>query len=66
MGDDAEAEVVRRMSDCPDFLDFPTAWAIQRAVGTQLAHQPRCSSVPGWDPISGPGLLMGAALWLFR
>lgn len=38
-----------------DFLDFPTAWAIQRAGG--LEHRPRCSSVPGWDPISGPGFL---------
>jgi hypothetical protein len=38
-----------------DFLDFPTAWAIQRAGG--LDHHPRCSSVPGWDPISGPGFL---------
>lgn len=38
-------------------LDFPTAWAIQREVGASLAHHPRCSSVPGWDPISGPHFL---------
>lgn len=38
-------------------LDFPTAWAIQHEVGESLEHHPRCSSVPGWDPISGPGLL---------
>jgi len=36
-------------------LDYPTAWAIQRRGG--LDHHPRCSSVPGWDPISGPGFL---------
>lgn len=38
-------------------LDYPTAWAIQKEVGESLDHHPRCSSVPGWDPISGPGLL---------
>lgn len=38
-------------------LDFPTAWAIQREVGATLTHHPRCSSVPGWDPISGPHML---------
>ena len=37
--------------------DFPTAWAIQREVGPSLQHDPHCSSVPGWDPLSGPGLL---------
>lgn len=36
-------------------LDFPTAWAIQEKGG--LEHHPRCSSVPGWSAISGPGLL---------
>ncbi len=38
-----------------DMLDFPTAWAIQRRGG--LEHHSRCSCVPGWDPISGPGFL---------
>jgi hypothetical protein len=38
-------------------LDYPTAWAIQNEVGPTLTHHPRCSSVPGWDPMSGPGLL---------
>ena len=39
----------------PDILDYPTAWAIQREGG--LEHHPRCSCVPGWDPISGPSFL---------
>jgi hypothetical protein len=38
-----------------DMLDYPSAWAIQRRGG--LEHHPRCSSVPGWDPISGPHFL---------
>ena len=38
-----------------DFLDFPTAWAIQKRGG--LTHHPKCSSVPGWHPFSGPGFL---------
>jgi hypothetical protein len=38
-------------------MDYPAAWAIQNEVGPSLEHHPRCSSVPGWDPISGPGLL---------
>lgn len=38
-------------------VDFPTAWAIQREVGDKLEHLPRCSSVPGWHPMSGPGFL---------
>ena len=28
-----------------DFLDFPTAWDIQREVGHQLPHDELCSSV---------------------
>ena len=40
-----------------DMLDFPTAWLIQNDRGTELRHHPLCSSVPGHDPISGPGLL---------
>jgi hypothetical protein len=47
----------RAMSTCPDFLDFPTAWAIQKDRGETLTHHPRCSSVHGWDPISGPAFL---------
>lgn len=49
-------------------LDFPTAWAIQNEVGHTLQHGPRCSSVPGWDPISGPGFLCdcGAVLREFQ
>ena len=39
------------------FLDFPTAWTIQEEVGPDLAHNPRCSSVAGWDPLSGPAFL---------
>lgn len=38
-----------------DMLDFPTAWAIQERGG--IEHHPRCSSVPGWHSLSGPGLL---------
>lgn len=38
-----------------DMLDFPTAWKIQREC--QLEHHANCSSVPGWHPMSGPGLL---------
>jgi hypothetical protein len=45
-----------RIHDGTD-LDYPTAWAIQNEVGNQLDHHPRCSSVPGWDPISGPAFL---------
>lgn len=45
------------MLRCPDYPDYPTAWAIQKDRGEVLNHHPRCSSVPGWDPISGPGLL---------
>lgn len=38
-----------------DSPDFPTAWAIQNEGG--LEHDPRCSSVPGWHPLSGPAML---------
>lgn len=44
-------------SDPAPVLDYPTAWAIQHEVGDQLDHHERCSSVPGWSAISGPGLL---------
>ena len=45
-----------------DFIDFPTAWRIQREVGEQLEHHPRCSSVPQDDePLAGPGLLCDCA-----
>jgi hypothetical protein len=49
--------IVAAMMRCPDYPDFPTAWAIQDSHGTTLDHHPRCSSVPGWDAISGPGFL---------
>ncbi len=42
-----------------DMLDFPTAWKIQREC--QLEHHEKCSSVPGWHPMSGPGLLCDCA-----
>ncbi len=38
-----------------DLLDFPTGWRIQEGGG--LSHDERCSSVPGWHPLSGPHLL---------
>ena len=44
------------MGNAP-FLDFPTAWAIQKECGAQLEHHPRCSSVPGWHALSGPAFL---------
>lgn len=57
----SEAELPQAIFDClarcPDYVDFPTAWAIQHSHGDKLTHHPRCSSVPGWDPISGPALL---------
>jgi hypothetical protein len=40
-----------------DYLDYPTAWAIQDEVGPSLDHGARCSSVPGWCSISGPAFL---------
>jgi hypothetical protein len=46
-----------RMAAASEFLDFPTAWAIQNEVGPTLDHDPHCSSVPGWHVLSGPGLL---------
>jgi hypothetical protein len=53
----AETPVERRLPEPLNrtVLDFPTAWAIQEAGG--LTHHPRCSSVPGWHALSGPGLL---------
>ena len=45
------------MARCPHYIDFPTAWAIQHSHGDRLEHHHRCSSVPGWDPLSGPALL---------
>lgn len=49
--------IAKPMQRCPDYPDFPTAWAIQRDRGETLEHHPRCSSVPGWDPLSGPAFL---------
>lgn len=40
-----------------DFLDYPTAWAIQNEVGPTLDHHENCSSVPGWHAMSGPAFL---------
>ena len=53
MGKVIDANLARGL----DFLDYQMAWAIQREVGDTLTHHPRCSSVPGWDPISGAGFL---------
>lgn len=49
--------IAEPMARCPDYPDYPTAWAIQKDRGSKLEHHPRCSSVPGWRPLSGPGLL---------
>jgi len=38
------------------YVDFPTAWWIQGQL-KQEDHDPKCSSVPGHHPLSGPGLL---------
>ncbi len=35
--------VIDNMNRCPDFLDFPTAWSIQRAY--ELEHDDRCSYI---------------------
>lgn len=41
-----------------DFLDVPTAWAIQEGkLGRPITHNEKCSSVPGWHPLSGPALM---------
>lgn len=41
----------------PDSLTFGAAWDIQHTVGPSLDHDPKCSSVPGHHPLSGPALL---------
>lgn len=55
--DEIPESIIEPMENCLDFLDFPTAWAIQKNHGAELKHDPRCSSVPGWNPLSGPGFL---------
>lgn len=55
--DELPQAILDRLVRCPHYIDFPTAWAIQHSHGDKLEHHPRCSSVAGWDPISGPGLL---------
>jgi hypothetical protein len=42
-----------------DFIDYPTAWEIQKSDGfEQLPHHPKCSSVKGSNGgMGGPGLL---------
>jgi hypothetical protein len=54
---DVPEDIAECMRKCPYFLDYPTAWAIQKDRGLKLTHHERCSSVPGWDPISGPAFL---------
>ena len=49
--------IVEHLNRDLDFLDFPTAWSIQHNRGEKLNHDPKCSSVPGHHPLSGPGLL---------
>ena len=45
-----------------DFIDYPTAWAIQKEVGDKLEHDPACSSVPGSNGgMGGPGFLCDCA-----
>jgi hypothetical protein len=52
-----EDALTKAFANEPHILDFKKAWAIQRARGNKLMHQPRCSSVPGWDKLSGPTFL---------
>lgn len=49
--------IAKPMANCPDYPDFPTAWAMQHDRGKRLSHNPKCSSVPGWHPLSGPAFL---------
>lgn len=49
--------ILTLMEACPDYIDFPTAWAIQKERGESLQHDSKCSSVPDWDPMSGPHFL---------
>lgn len=49
-------EVKACMAACPNYLDFPTAWAIQKHQAG-VTHKERCSSVPEWHPLSGPAIL---------
>ena len=40
-----------------DYMTFGEAWDVQHTVGPSLDHDPKCSSVPGHHPLSGPALL---------
>ena len=46
-------EVKKGMEICPDFLDFPTAWAIQNTMNEHVKHDSKCSSVEGSYPLAG-------------
>lgn len=46
--------IVRAVKVC-GYCDYPAGWAIQQT--RMIEHHPRCSSVPGWHPLSGPALL---------
>jgi hypothetical protein len=50
-------DIRAKMERCPDYPDYPTAWAIQKDRGEELEHNERCSSIEGWDPMSGPHFL---------
>ncbi len=54
---DIPLSIIENMNRCKKFMDFPTAWTIQREIGSLLNHDARCSSVPGWNPMSGPAFL---------
>lgn len=54
-----------------DFIDYPTGFQIQDEIGTSSPpHDPHCSCVEGWNPISGPGFLCDCEAvpteWRFR
>lgn len=50
-------EVRQSIEQCPDYLSITTAWEIQKTMNEYVAHDSRCSSVPGWHPLSGPAFL---------
>jgi hypothetical protein len=45
-------------------MDFPTAWAIQNEMGSELEHHLNCSSHPRWAMLCDCGALREE--WLRR
>jgi hypothetical protein len=59
MKENIPQEIIDHMKRCPSFIDYPTAWAVQRWTeeDNRLEHKENCSSVPGWHAMSGPHFL---------